>query len=120
MKDDDTPTRLVESGASHLASGLHESLETGGDKPYRFDIVCDSYEVSKVTLLVTRGTAQRQLDVACKGTEAVRVNFPAGPPVTVTVAPATGKATPQGLLVWNLKAIERTGVHGCANDIEGC
>ncbi|MEU9003845.1 hypothetical protein [Streptomyces sp. NPDC048551] len=120
LKDDDTPTRLVESGASHVASGLRETLETSGDKSYRFDIVCDSDEVSKVTLLVTRGTSKRQFDVACKGTDAVRVNFPAGTPVTVTVAPATGKTEPQGLLVWNLKTLERADVHGCANDIEGC
>ncbi|MFJ2596671.1 hypothetical protein [Streptomyces erythrochromogenes] len=120
LKDDDTPTRLVESGAPHAASGLHETLETSGDKPYRFDIVCDSAEVSKATLVVTRGTSERHFDVACKGTDAVRVNFPAGTPVTVSVASTTGKPEPQGLLVWNLKTLERADVYGCADDIEGC
>ncbi|MCX5380420.1 hypothetical protein [Streptomyces sp. NBC_00091] len=104
-----------------MASGLNETLETGGDKPYRFDIVCDSDEVSNVTLLVTRGTTRRQFAVACAGTDAVRVDFPTGTPVTVTVAPATtGKTEPQGLLIWNLKTLEPADVHGCANDIEGC
>ncbi|MEW2418078.1 hypothetical protein AB0953_30875 [Streptomyces sp. NPDC046866] len=120
LKDDDVPTNRIKSGAPHLASGLNETLQTGGDKPYRFDIVCDSGEVSKVTLVVTRSTSRRQFGVACAGTDAVRVNFPAGPPVTVTVPPLAGKTKPQGLLVWNLKVLESADVHGCANNIEGC
>ncbi|MBW5480923.1 hypothetical protein [Streptomyces bambusae] len=120
LKDADTPTRRFRSGAPHVASGVNETLETSGNKPYRFDIVCDSDDVPKVTLLLTRGTSKRQFDVACTGADVLRVNFPAGPPVTVTVAPASGKAEPQGLLVWNLKALEPANVHGCADDIEGC
>ncbi|MFJ9764717.1 hypothetical protein ACIRUY_12930 [Streptomyces erythrochromogenes] len=95
-------------------------METNGDKPYRFDIVCNSAEVSKATLVVTRGRSERKFDVACKGTDAVRVNFPAGTPVTATVTSTTTKPEPQGLLVWNLKTLERGNVHGCADDIEGC
>lgn len=120
LKDDDTPTRLVGSGAAHVASGLRRTLETSGDAPYRFDIVCDSDEVPQVTLLVVRGTSQRQFDVGCEGTDAVRVNIPAGTPVAVTVAPPTGKPEPQGLLAWNLKTLDRANVRACPDDITGC
>ncbi len=117
---DDTPTRLVLSGAPHVGSGVDQTLETGGDEPYRFDIVCDSPDVPEVTALLTRGTSKKQVDIACAGGEAQRIDFPAGAPVSVTVAPATGDPTPLGLIAWNLKTLDPANVQGCADEIKGC
>ncbi|MGW4690664.1 hypothetical protein ACWEPM_38105 [Streptomyces sp. NPDC004244] len=120
LKDDDTPSQLVLKGAPYVAGGLDKTLETGGTKPYRFDAVCDSTDVPKVTLNLSRGTSRKQFDIDCKGTNVVRINFPAGAPVTVKIAPATGKPTPMGLVAWYLMTLDPANVHGCTNDIDGC
>ncbi|MFF1560728.1 hypothetical protein [Streptomyces sp. NPDC058279] len=51
---DDTETDVVESASAYVGSGLDRTFDTPGDKPYRFDIVCDSFDVSPLTLTVTR------------------------------------------------------------------
>ncbi|MFC9293874.1 hypothetical protein ACFTWH_08905 [Streptomyces sp. NPDC057011] len=95
-------------------------METSGSSPYRFDIVCDSDDVPQVKLVLVRGSSQQQFDVSCTGGDVLRVNFPAGPPVTVTVTPTTGQPTPMGLIAWNLSTLQPSDVRGCANGIEGC
>ncbi|MFC9825503.1 hypothetical protein ACFWG6_33655 [Streptomyces erythrochromogenes] len=121
LKDDNAPAQRVRFGAPHVGSGMNEKLEMSGDNPYRFDVVCDSTDVRKVTVALTRETSKKQVDVTCAGTahkHPVRLNFPAGPPVTVTVAPAPIDAT--GLIIWELKTINPSNVQGCADDIVGC
>ncbi|WP_405533762.1 hypothetical protein OG592_42675 (plasmid) [Streptomyces avidinii] len=100
---------------------MNEKLETSGEKPYRLDVVCDSADVRKVMVSLTREASKKQVDVTCAGTARklpVRINFPAGPPVTMTVAPASGDS--MGLIVWELKTLDPTNVQGCANEIVGC
>ncbi|MFE3559464.1 hypothetical protein ACFXKW_32110 [Streptomyces sp. NPDC059193] len=121
LKDDHASAQRVRFGSPHVGSGVNEKLETSGDKPYRLDLVCDSTDVRKVTVSLTREASKKQVDVTCAGTARklpVRINFPAGPPVTMTVAPASGD--PMGLIVWELKTLDPTKVQGCADEIVGC
>ncbi|MCX5410288.1 hypothetical protein OHA37_00720 [Streptomyces sp. NBC_00335] len=117
----DPSAQRVRFGSPHVASGMDETLETGGDKPYRFDVVCDSSDVRKVTVSFKRGQSTKQTDVACATTtrqQPARVNIPAGGPVTVTIAPQSEDLT--GLIVWELRTVDPTKVQGCADDISGC
>ncbi|MFD8978899.1 hypothetical protein [Streptomyces sp. NPDC059564] len=121
LKDDHASARRVRFGSPHVGSGMNEKLETSGEKPYRLDVVCDSTDVRKVTVSLTREPSKKEVDVTCAGTARklpVHINFPAGPPVTMTVAPASGD--PMGLIVWELKTLDPTNVQGCANEIVGC
>ncbi|MFE7185766.1 hypothetical protein [Streptomyces erythrochromogenes] len=100
---------------------MNEKLETSVGNAYRFDVVCDSTNVRKVTIFLTREASKKQVDVSCSGTsrkQPTRINFPAGPPVTVTVAPASGDL--MGLIVWELKTVAPANVQGCADEIVGC
>ncbi|MFE5677277.1 hypothetical protein ACFQ7B_31475 [Streptomyces erythrochromogenes] len=122
LKDDHTSAQRVRFGSPHVGSGMNEKLETSGDKPYRLDLVCDSTDVRKVTVSLAREAAKKEADVTCVGTARkvpLRINFPAGPPVTITVAPTPGD-DPTGLIVWELKTLNPTNVQGCADEIVGC
>ncbi|MFE5806612.1 hypothetical protein [Streptomyces sp. NPDC056491] len=121
LKGDDASARRVRFGAPHVGSGMNERLETSGDNPYRLDVVCDSADVQRVTVVLTREASKKQVEVTCAGTAGkhpARLNFPAGPPVTVTVAAAPSDA--MGLIVWELKTIDPANVQGCADEIMGC
>ncbi|OKK16283.1 hypothetical protein AMK16_26910 [Streptomyces sp. CB00455] len=121
LKDDHASAQRVRFGSPHVGSGMNEKLETSGEKPYRLDIVCDSTDVRKVTVSITREASKKQVDVTCAGTARklpARITFPAGPPVTMTAAPASGD--PMGLIVWELNTLDPTKVQGCANEIVGC
>ncbi|MFI1285229.1 hypothetical protein ACH4U5_31505 [Streptomyces sp. NPDC020858] len=121
LKDDPASAQRVRFGSPHVGSGLNEKLETSGNKPYRLDLVCDSTDVGQVTVSLTREASKKEFELTCGGTARkipVRINFPAGPPVTMTVAPAPGD--PMGLIVWELKALDPANVQGCADEIVGC
>ncbi|ROQ89027.1 hypothetical protein EDE04_7426 [Streptomyces sp. 2132.2] len=123
LKDEDTSARRLKWGAPHVGSGIHETLETSGDRPYRFNVVCDSPDVPRLAVTLTRGASKKQADVTCSASshkQVVRISFPAGEPVTVTVEPATGEPTPMGLIAWDLKTVDPTNVQGCADEIDGC
>jgi hypothetical protein len=115
---DKTPTALVDSNAPHIASGLDKTLGAAGGKPYRFDVTCDSYDVRRITLTLTRGTTSRSWEVACGAPrQGARLNIPPGAPFTARIAPAKEA---QGLILWRLGTLDPTGVQRCADDIAGC
>ena len=121
LKDDEASAQRVRFGSPHVGSGMNEKLETSGDNAYRFDVVCDSADVRKITVSLTREASKKQVDVTCAGTsrkQPTHINFPAGPPVTVTVVPASGDL--MGLIVWELKTVDPANVQGCADEIVGC
>ncbi|MFF4457879.1 hypothetical protein [Streptomyces goshikiensis] len=117
---DDADTTQVAEASSYVASGIDRTLDTPGDKPYRFDIACDTDGVSAVTLTVTRGEVKRLLEVRCGDRQALRVNVPAGPAVAVKIPPIDKEPIPSGVIVWNLNSLEPHDVHGCPDDIQGC
>jgi hypothetical protein len=115
---DKSPITFVDSNAPHIASGLGKTFEAAGGRPYRFDVTCDSYDVRRITLTLTRGTTSRAWEVACGAPrQGVRLNVPSGAPFTARIAPAKDAA---GLILWRLGTLGPTGVKGCADDIAGC
>nr|WSX49142.1 hypothetical protein OG409_09390 [Streptomyces sp. NBC_00974] len=75
----------------------------------------------KVRVSLERGAAHRQADLTCAGTtrkQPVRVNIPAGEPVTVSIAKESEDL--MGLIAWELRTLDPTNVQGCADDIVGC
>ncbi|MFD8983229.1 hypothetical protein [Streptomyces sp. NPDC059564] len=120
----DTGTgRVTMRGTGFLAAGLEKSLETGGERPYRFDIACDSEESARVTLVLSREGApsDRTFDVACTTGEVTRVNLPAGAPVTAHVeGTPQDDSPPAGVLSWQLLTLEPEAVRGCADALTGC
>ncbi|MFJ3203670.1 hypothetical protein [Streptomyces sp. NPDC086989] len=117
---DDADTTQVAEASSHVASGMDRTLDTRGDKPYRFDIACDTDGVPTVTVTVTRGAAKRPFEVRCGSRQALRVNVPAGQAFTVNIPPIDKEPAPSGVIVWNLNTLELHDVHGCPDDIQGC
>ncbi|MFI1152563.1 hypothetical protein [Streptomyces sp. NPDC020817] len=117
---DDADTTQVAEASSYVASGIDKTLDTPGDKPYRFDIACDTDGVPTVTVTVTRGAAKRPLEVSCGNRQALRVNVPAGQAFTVKIPPIDKEPVPSGVIVWNLNTLEPHDVHGCPDDIQGC
>lgn len=103
-----------------MASGIDRTLDTPGDKPYRFDIACDIDGVSTVPLTISRGDVKHPLEVRCGNRLALRVNVPPGPPFTVKIPPIDKEPIPSGVIVWNLNTLEPRDVHGCPDDIQGC
>ncbi|MEU8842698.1 hypothetical protein AB0D97_26785 [Streptomyces roseus] len=117
---DDADTTQVAEASSYVASGIDKTLDTPGDKPYRFDIACDTDGVPTVTVTVTRGAAKRPLEVPCGNQQAVRVNVPAGQAFTAKIPPIDKQPAPSGVILWNLNTLEPHDVHGCPDDIQGC
>lgn len=115
--------RVTMRGTGFLASGLEKTLETGGERPYRFDIACDSEESARVTLVLSREGAagDRSFDVTCAAGEVTRLNLPAGPSLTAHVEPTPqDDSPPAGVLSWQLLTLEPEAVHGCADALAGC
>ncbi|CAM5677456.1 hypothetical protein SAVIM338S_07223 [Streptomyces avidinii] len=74
-----------------------------------------------MTVSLERGASAKQADVTCSATtheQPVRVNIPAGEPVTVTIAPESEDL--MGLVVWELRTLDPANVRGCADEITGC
>ncbi|GLW04633.1 hypothetical protein [Streptomyces lavendulae] len=118
---DDEDTAKITEASSNVASGMDRTLDTTGDKPYRFDVVCDTDGVSTVTLTVTRGEAKRPFGVRCGDRQALCVNVPAGPAFAVTMPPIDKEPLASGVTFWNLISLEPHRVHGCClDDSQGC
>ncbi|MET9609942.1 hypothetical protein ABZZ17_33560 [Streptomyces sp. NPDC006512] len=115
--------RVTMRGTGFLAAGLNKDLETGGERPYRFDIACDSEEVPRVSLVVSRdgGSGDRSFDVPCTAGEVTRLNFPAGNALTAHIEPAPKEdSPPAGVISWQLLTLDPKSVEGCADDLSGC
>ncbi|MFG2622679.1 hypothetical protein ACGFXC_34205 [Streptomyces sp. NPDC048507] len=115
--------RVTMRGTAFLAAGLAKDLETGGERPYRFDIACDSEESPRVTLVLSRegGAGDRTFDVSCTAGEVTRLNLPAGAAVSAHVEPAPqDDSPPAGVLSWQLLTLEPQEVQGCADVLTGC
>ncbi|MEU8772593.1 hypothetical protein [Streptomyces sp. NPDC048606] len=115
--------RVTMRGTGFLAAGLDKALETGGERPYRFDIACDSEESPRVTLVLSRegGAGDRSFDVPCAAGEVTRLNFPAGAPLTAHIEPAPqDDSPPAGVLSWQLLTVDPRSVVGCADVLAGC
>ncbi|MEU2831298.1 hypothetical protein ABZ667_21870 [Streptomyces lavendulae] len=115
--------RVTMRGTGFLAAGLEKTLETGGERPYRFDIACDSEEETHVTLVLSRegGPGDRSFDVACTSGEATRINLPVGAPVTAHIEPKPqDDSPPVGVVSWQLLTLEPEAVQGCADALAGC
>ncbi|MFJ3883350.1 hypothetical protein ACIPW5_38620 [Streptomyces sp. NPDC090077] len=117
---DDADTTEIAEASSYLASGIDRTLDTPGDKPYRFDIACDTDGIATVTLSVTRGADERRFDVRCGNRQTLRLNVPAGPAFTVRIPRIDKEPIPSGVIVWNLNSLEPDDVHGCPDEIKGC
>ncbi|MEU9165067.1 hypothetical protein AB0D29_32925 [Streptomyces sp. NPDC048424] len=61
---------------------MDKTFEARGAVPYRFDVACDSPDIPKVTVVLTRGT-----------------------PVTVAITAAKGDRIPEGVVAWKLKTL---------------
>ncbi|UQX03685.1 hypothetical protein [Streptomyces sp. RerS4] len=122
-KDTGGEGRVTMRGTGFVAAGLDKTLETGGERPYRFDIACDSEESPRVTLVLSRegGSGDRSFDVPCTAGEAVRLNFPAGAALTARIEPAAqDDSPPAGVLSWQLLTVDPRTVEGCADVLAGC
>ncbi|MFF3015654.1 hypothetical protein [Streptomyces sp. NPDC057939] len=117
---DDVDTTLIAEASKYVASGVDQILDTPGDKPYRFDIACDTEGVSTIALTLLRDGTSRTFEVRCGNRQFVRVNVPAGRPVTAKVPPIETDSPPSGIIVWNLSTLAPPDVHGCPDDIQGC
>ncbi|MFE3182741.1 hypothetical protein ACFXKR_17995 [Streptomyces violascens] len=118
LDTDENTLIVVDRNAPHVASGMNKTFETVGSKPYRLDITCDSYEVSHLTLVLTRGQTKHTWDLTCGAREAQRFNIPTGPAFTATVAPAKPGTT--GLIVWRLNTLAPQEVEGCPDAFSDC
>ncbi|MEU3407642.1 hypothetical protein ABZ766_27360 [Streptomyces sp. NPDC006670] len=117
---DDADTTQIAEASVYLASGIDRTLDTPGNKPYRFDIACDTDGVSTVNLSVTRGANERHFEVRCGNRQTLRLNLPAGPAFTVRIPRIDKEPIPSGVIVWNLNSLEPNDVRGCPDDIKGC
>ncbi|MFJ2400382.1 hypothetical protein ACIOUE_03700 [Streptomyces xanthochromogenes] len=118
LDTDDTTLTVIDRNAPHVASGMNKTFDTSGNKPYRLDITCDSYEVAHLTLVLTRGQSKHTQDLPCGAREAQRLNIPAGPAFTATIAPA--KAGTTGLIAWRLNTLDPHEVEGCTTVFAPC
>ncbi|MFH7594215.1 hypothetical protein WDV06_03815 [Streptomyces racemochromogenes] len=115
--------RVTMRGTGFLKSGMEKVLETGGERPYRFDIACDSEESSRVTLLLSRegGPGDRSFDVSCTAGEVTRLNLPPGSAPTAHIDPAPqDDSPPAGVLSWQLLMVDPSTVQGCPDAYAGC
>ncbi|MFJ8162840.1 hypothetical protein ACIRBY_18205 [Streptomyces sp. NPDC096136] len=115
--------RVTMRGTGFLKAGMEKTLETGGERPYRFDIACDSEESSRVTLVLSRegGSGDRSFDVSCTAGEVTRLNLPAGSALNAHIDPAPQEdSPPAGVVSWQLVAVDPSTVQGCADALAGC
>lgn len=122
-KDLTAGARVTARGTGFLKAGMEKSLETGGERPYRFDIACDSEESSRVTLVLSRegGATDRTFDVSCTAGEVTRLNLPAGSAVNAHIDPAPqDDSPPAGVVSWQLLTLDPAKVQGCADALAGC
>ncbi|MFJ8948446.1 hypothetical protein ACIRG4_35460 [Streptomyces sp. NPDC102395] len=107
-----------DSGTTTLAKGLNRTLTMQGQRPYTFDIACQTPSAHTLTLTLMRGDAESEWDVECGDREADQFNIPAGTPVTARITPASGEA--EGIISWRLNTIGAEDVQDCVDDITGC
>ncbi|MDX3803652.1 hypothetical protein [Streptomyces sp. AK04-3B] len=107
-----------DSGTTTLAKGLNRTLTTQGQRPYTFDISCQTPSAHTLTLTLMRGDAVNEWDVECGDREADQFNIPAGTPITARITPANGGN--EGIISWRLNSIAAEDVQDCADDITGC
>ncbi|MFI6093384.1 hypothetical protein [Streptomyces sp. NPDC051218] len=115
--DDDTEADLVDSGTAYVGSGLKKSFRASGDKPYRFELTCDTDDSGDLTLTLSRGTDEQAYGIGCGDRKADHFNLPPDKPFTTHV-----KADPDGtgLIAWRLTTIAPGDVDGCEDDVDGC
>ncbi|GAA4076933.1 hypothetical protein [Streptomyces hundungensis] len=118
LDTDDSTLTVIDRNAPHVASGMNATFDAPGSKPYRLDITCDSYEVTHLTLELTRGRSKHTRELPCGAREAQRLNVPAGPPVTATIIPARTGTT--GLIVWRFLTLDQQEVQGCEDALGHC
>ncbi|MFF2193432.1 hypothetical protein [Streptomyces sp. NPDC058157] len=122
-KDVAAGARVTMRGTGFLKAGMEKDLETGGERPYRFDIACDSEESPRVTLLLSRdgGSGERSFDVSCTAGEVTRLNLPAGPALNAHIDPAPEEdSPPAGVVSWQLLTLDPATVKGCPDVLAGC
>ncbi|GAA0313043.1 hypothetical protein GCM10010302_59980 [Streptomyces polychromogenes] len=122
-KDLTAGARVTARGTGFLKAGMEKSLETGGERPYRFDIACDSEESSRVTLVLSRegGAGDRTFDVSCTAGEVTRLNLPAGSALNAHIDPAPqDDSPPAGVVSWQLVTLDPATVQGCPDALTGC
>ncbi|MER6213392.1 MULTISPECIES: hypothetical protein [unclassified Streptomyces] len=122
-KDTPAGARVTGRGTGFLKAGMEKVLETGGERPYRFDIACDSEENPRVTLLLSRegSPGERSFDVSCTAGAVTRLNLPAGPALTAHVDPAPqDDSPPAGVLSWQLLTVDPPTVQGCPDALTDC
>ncbi|WP_314220058.1 hypothetical protein [Streptomyces zaehneri] len=107
-----------DSGTTTLAKGLSRTFKTQSQKPYTFDISCQTPSAHTLTLTLMRGDAANEWDVECGDREADQFNIPAGTPFTARTTPAGGQA--EGIISWRLNTIGAEDVQDCTDDITGC
>ncbi|MCF3184758.1 hypothetical protein IPZ70_33190 [Streptomyces polychromogenes] len=122
-KDVAAGARVTTRGTGFLKAGMDKTLETGGERPFRFDIACDSEESSRVTLLLSRegGSGERSFDVSCTAGEVTRLNLPAGSALNAHIDPAPQEdSPPAGVVSWQLLTLDPEAVQGCPDALAGC
>jgi len=107
-----------DSGTAALAQGMEKTFSTPGDRPYTFDIACQTPTPHTLTLALVRGEAKTEWEVECDGREGDRFNIPAGSAFTAGIAPVSRDT--DGLVVWRLSTVAPEDVQDCEDDIAGC
>jgi hypothetical protein len=123
LQKSDVAVTVTVKGTGFLAAGLEKTFDTVGERPYRFDIACDSEESPRISLVLSRDGAahDRTVDVSCTAGESVRLNIPVGEPLSVHVQGAPkDESAPVGVIAWQLATIDPRDIKGCADDLAGC
>ncbi|WP_367318813.1 hypothetical protein [Streptomyces sp. HUAS ZL42] len=107
-----------DSGTAALAQGLDKTITAKGDRPYTFDIACQTPAPHTLTLTLVRGEAQNEWEMECGDREADQFNIPAGAPFTARIAPSNRDI--DGLVAWRLNTVAPEDVQDCVDDIAGC
>ncbi|MFF1692053.1 hypothetical protein ACFVXC_00225 [Streptomyces sp. NPDC058257] len=115
--DDGREAELVDSGTAYLGSGLKKSFRASDDKPYRFEITCDTDGAEELALTLARGSDEQAYGVGCGDREADHFNLPAGKPFTAHVK---AERAGMGLIAWRLTTVAPGDVNGCDDDVDGC
>lgn len=106
-----------DSGTAALAQGMKKTSSTPGDRPYTFDVACQTPTPHTLTLALVRGGAKTEWEVECGGREGDRFNIPAGSAFTAGITPDRDTG---GLVVWRLNTVAPEDAEDCEDDIVGC
>ncbi|MEU9668479.1 hypothetical protein AB0J81_03320 [Streptomyces bobili] len=111
-------TSREDSGTASLAKGLNRTFTTPGDRPYTFDIACQTPAPNTLTVTLIRGETESEWELECGDREADQFNVPAGAPVTARITPPNRDT--DGIVLWRLNTVAAEDVQDCEDDITGC